>query len=212
MILIRKPNVPDRPQEMIGHRLFGNPDDLFLQSKPKRGLLTPMEVRTIALADLDLGPRSVVWDVGAGSGAVAIEAAQIAASGTVYAIEMDSEDHQLIAANAERFAVANLVPKLGQAPEAWAELPDPDAVFIGGAGRMVSRIVELALKRLRPRGRLVANVDDVSNLGAVQSVARRLAADTQVRMINMAHATDQLESFRFESRSPTFLLTAVKGE
>ena len=76
MVLVRRPDVPDRPSEAIGHRLFGNPDEVFLQSKPKQGLLTPAEVRAIALAELDLGPRSIVWDIGAGSGSVAIEAAQ----------------------------------------------------------------------------------------------------------------------------------------
>ncbi len=91
MILVRKPNVPDRPREAIGRRLFGNPDDAFLQSKPKRGLLTPAEVRAMALAEMDLGPASIVWDIGAGSGSVAIEAAQIAPQGTVFAIEMDGK-------------------------------------------------------------------------------------------------------------------------
>src|SRR5262245_31016767 len=130
MVLVRRPNVPDRPSEAIGRRLFGNPDEAFLQSKPKQGLLTPAEVRAIALAQMDLGPTSIVWDIGAGSGSVAIEAAQIAALGTVYAIEMDQEDHGLITANAERFGVSNLVAVLGRAPEAWAELPDPDCVFV----------------------------------------------------------------------------------
>ena len=109
MILVRKPDAPDRPLEMVGRRLFGNPDEAFLQSQPERGLLTPAEVRAIALAEMDLGPTSVVWDVGAGSGAVAIEAAQIASGGRVYAIEMDPEDHNLISANAERFGVGNLI-------------------------------------------------------------------------------------------------------
>jgi precorrin-6Y C5,15-methyltransferase (decarboxylating) len=81
LILVRKPGVPDRPTAMIGHRLFGNPDEAFMQSKPKRGLLTPAEVRAVALSLLDIGPTSTVWDVGAGSGSVAIEAAQIAAAG-----------------------------------------------------------------------------------------------------------------------------------
>ena len=72
MVLVRKPMVPDRPAEMVGKRLFGNRDDMFLQSLPKRGLLTPMEVRVIAIAELDIGPASIVWDVGAGSGAVAV--------------------------------------------------------------------------------------------------------------------------------------------
>ncbi|MCP4817418.1 MAG: precorrin-6y C5,15-methyltransferase (decarboxylating) subunit CbiE, partial [Planctomycetaceae bacterium] len=66
MILVRKPDVPDRPVAMVGRRLFGNPDEMFLQSQPKRGLLTPAEVRSVALAEMDLGPNSVVWDVGAG--------------------------------------------------------------------------------------------------------------------------------------------------
>jgi precorrin-6Y C5,15-methyltransferase (decarboxylating) len=97
MILVRTPGVPDRPAAMAGKRLFGNPDEEFLQSKPKRGLLTPAEVRAIAMAEMDLGPTSTVWDVGAGSGSVAIEAAQLASGGQVFAIEMDPEDYQLIA-------------------------------------------------------------------------------------------------------------------
>ena len=95
MILVRKPDVPDRPAEEIGRRLFGNPDEAFLQSKPKQGLLTTSEVRSIALAQLDLRTMSTVWDIGAGSGSVAIEAAQIASGGKTYAIEMDQEDHAL---------------------------------------------------------------------------------------------------------------------
>lgn len=212
MILVRKPNVPDRPKELIGQRLFGNPDEMFLQSKPKRGLLTPMEVRAVALCELDLGPRSIVWDVGAGSGAVAIEASRIASEGTTYAIEMDPEDHQLISANADRFGVTNLVPLLGKAPEGWTQLPDPDAIFVGGTGRTVSRIVELAHGRLRPQGRIVVNVNSIENLAAVTAVLRTLAEDFQVRMINIAQATDQLERVRFESRNPTFLISAIKGK
>ena len=118
MVLVRTPGSPDRPTAMEGRKLFGNPDEMFLQSKAQRGLLTPTEVRCVALALLDLGPHSTVWDVGAGSGAVAVEAAQLASAGEVYAIEMSAEDHGLIAANAERFGVANLAPILGQAPQA----------------------------------------------------------------------------------------------
>jgi precorrin-6Y C5,15-methyltransferase (decarboxylating) len=210
MILVRKPNIPDRPLEMTGRRLFGNPDEAFLQSQPKRGLLTPQEVRTIALAQMDVGPTSVVWDVCAGSGAVAVEAALIAAGGTVYAIEMDVEDHNLIARNAERFSVANLVPVLGKAPEAWEDLPDPDTVFVGGAGRNVNRLCEGALQRLKPGGRLVANVGGVESLAGVHQLLHDLTGDARVRMINIAHGTVQLERIKFESLNPTFLISAVK--
>ncbi len=211
MILVRKPNVPDRPAAMVGRRLFGNPDEKFLQSKPKRGLLTPAEVRAMALAEMDIGPASIVWDVGAGSGSVAIEAAQIASGGSVYAVEMDLEDHQLISANAERFGVANLTAVLGQAPEAWSELPDPDAVFVGGTGRMVRSIVEAAFGRLRPGGRIVVNVTSLENVTAVHDLLRQLAGDAGAWMINVARGVQQLDRLRFESLNPTFLIAAVKG-
>src|SRR5262249_56713762 len=68
------------------YRLFGNPDDAFAQSQPKRGLITQAEVRSIALAQLDIRPTSVVWDIGAVSGSVAIEAVQLAYQRAGYAI------------------------------------------------------------------------------------------------------------------------------
>jgi precorrin-6Y C5,15-methyltransferase (decarboxylating) len=210
MILVRKPNVPDRPSEAIGHRLFGNPDEVFLQSKPKQGLLTPAEVRAMALAQMDLGPRSIVWDIGAGSGSVAIEAAQLASEGKTYAIEMDADDHELIRANAERFHVKNLLPVLGRAPEAWAALPDPDSIFAGGSGREISRLVDLAYERLRPRGRLVANISSIENLAEVHQVLHARTGDVRVWMINVARGTYQLERVRFDALNPTFLLSVVK--
>ncbi|HWC88979.1 MAG TPA: precorrin-6y C5,15-methyltransferase (decarboxylating) subunit CbiE, partial [Pirellulales bacterium] len=211
MVLVRKPDMPDRPSERIGRRLFGNPDEAFLQSKPKKGLLTPAEVRSIALAQMDLGVRSTVWDIGAGSGSVAIEAAQIASQGTTYAIEMDPEDHALIRANADKFGVTNLVAILGRAPDAWANLPDPDSVFVGGSGREIGRIADLAYDRLRPRGRLVANVGGIENLSDLHATLERRAGDVQVWMINVARGTYQLERVRFDALNPTFLLAVVKG-
>ena len=127
MILVRKPNVPDRPSEAIGRRLFGNPDEAFLQSKPKQGLLTPAEVRAMALAEMDLGPTASCGTSAPAADRWRSKRRRLAAGGTAYAIEMDPEDHQLIIANAERFGVANLVAVLGRAPEAWEDLPDPDA-------------------------------------------------------------------------------------
>jgi len=86
MILVRDPNAPDRHREAVGQRVFGIPDEAFLQSKPKCGLLTPTEVRSLALAQMDIAPSSTVWDIGAGSGSVSIEAAHLAYDGEVYAI------------------------------------------------------------------------------------------------------------------------------
>jgi len=210
MILVRKPNVPDRPTEAIGRRLFGNPDEVFLQTKPKRGLLTPAEIRSMALSEMDLGPASVVWDIGAGSGSVAIEAAQISSQGTVYAIEMDPDDHQLIIQNAKRFDVTNLVPVLGRAPEAWTDLPEPDSIFVGGSGQGVSRLVDAAYQRLRVGGRLVATMADINDVAQTHQLLGACCLDVRLWMINLARGNYQLGRVRFESLSPTFLLAVVK--
>src|SRR5947209_2781138 len=105
MILKRKPGRPNQQRSASRFRRFGNPDDVFAQSRPKSGLITQAEVRAIGLAQLDVQPASVVWDIGAGSGSVAIEAAQLAHPGMVYAIEQDVADHHLIVAHAQTFGV-----------------------------------------------------------------------------------------------------------
>jgi precorrin-6Y C5,15-methyltransferase (decarboxylating) len=211
LILVRDPNAPDRPREAVGRRLFGNPDEAFLQSKPKQGLLTPAEVRSIALAQMDIAPSSIVWDIGAGSGSVSIEAAQMAPEGTVFAIEMDAEDHGLIRSNAERFGVANVNAVLGRAPEACDALPDPDAVFIAGGGREVTRISEYAYRRLRSGGRLVVNVVSIDHLAELREAMAKHSRSIHIWMINLARGTDQLDRLSFEALKPNFLLAVAKG-
>lgn len=206
MVLVRRQGAADRPSGSGSRRLFGNPDDLFLQSRPKRGLLTPSEVRCIALAELDLTANSTVWDVGAGSGSLAIEAASIASRGKVFAIEMDAEDYGLMIENAKMFDVPGLVPVHGQAPEAWADLPDPDAIFVGGSGRMVPDLVAAALGRLADGGRIVVNVSSPDNLVAVQEKIDRAGLRSDVRMINIARGQYQLDRVRFDALNPTFLV------
>jgi precorrin-6Y C5,15-methyltransferase (decarboxylating) len=106
--------------------------------------------------------------------------------------------------------VTNLVPILGRAPEAWASLPKPDAVFIGGSGRNVGAISEAAFAELQPGGRIVVNVGSIENIAAVRSVLSRVAGDVQVWMVQVSRGNDQMERLRFESLNPTFLLKAVK--
>ena len=209
MILVRRARAADTPGH-AGSRLFGNPDECFLQSRPKRGLLTPCEVRSLALAELGLHARSVVWDVGAGSGSVSLEAARIAQAGLVHAIEMDPDDHRLITANAERFGVSNLKAVLGKAPEAWKGLPDPDAIYVGGSGRDVAMLVEEAWKRLKAGGRLVTACNSIENLAAVHAILRARSGNAAYWMVNIARGIEQMDRIRFEALNPTFLIAATK--
>ncbi len=211
MILVRQRDAPDQARDAVGQRLFGNPDEAFLQSRPKAGLLTSAEVRSLALAQLNIGPGSVVWDVGAGSGSVSIEAAQLAAEGKIYAIERDLEDHALIQENAKRFGVENIQAVLGAAPQAWANLPDPDSVFVAGAGREVLRIATAAFDRLRPGGRLVVNLTSIDSLSDLRQSLRKEGDNVEVWMVSIARGTEQLEQLTFEALKPSFLLAVTKG-
>lgn len=210
VILKRKPGRPDRPATAARFRPFGNPDDVFAQSRPKSGLITQAEVRCIALAEMAIQPASVVWDIGAGSGSVAIEAARLSNPGPVYAIEQKAADYHLILANAETFGVDNLHAVHGTAPEVFADLPAPDAIFVGGAGHEVTRLLESAWEALRPGGQMVVNVATLESLSAVHATLKRLAGSVRVLLVSVARGTEQLETLRFEAVNPTFVLAIGK--
>lgn len=210
MILIRKPNRPDRASRATGHRLFGNPDDAFAQTLPRRGLITQAEVRAIALSQLDIRTTSTVWDIGAGSGSVAIEAAQLAHLGMVYAIEPEPGDIALIQANAESFGVPNVRAILGRAPEILDGLPDPDAIFVGGTGRQADQVLGAAYRRLSAGGSLAINVATIEGLSSAYQTLKSLAGRVRVWNVTLARGIEQMERLRFEAVSPTFLLAVTK--
>ena len=211
MILKRKPGRPDQRRPTARLRRFGNPDDVFAQSRPKSGLITQAEVRAIALAQLDIQPGSIVWDVGAGSGSVAIEAAQLAHPGMVYAVEQDAADYHLILANAQTFGVHNLSAVHSTAPAVFAGLPAPDAIFVGGTGHEVARMLEAAFEVLKPGGRLVVNVATLEALSATYAVLKARAGSVQVLLVQIARGVEQMETVRFDPASPTFLLGVQKA-
>jgi precorrin-6B C5,15-methyltransferase / cobalt-precorrin-6B C5,C15-methyltransferase len=210
LILVRKPEEVE-PAAAKGRQLrFGNPDELFHQNQPRRVVVTQAEVRALAIAQLDVRTESIVWDIGAGSGSFAIEAAQLALAGRVYAIEPRAEDIALIQANAEVFGVSNVTPIAGRAPEALAGLPDPDAVFIGGTGRHVGSILRAAFERLRPSGRIAVNVATIEALAESHRLLRGLAGDVQLWNVSIARGIEQLDRVRFQAINPSFLLAASK--
>lgn len=211
LVLIRKPDHPDRSRRGGRHQLFGNPDEAFAQSQPKRGLITQAEVRAIALSQLDIRPTSVVWDIGAGSGSVAIEAAQLAFQGTVFAVEPEPADRELIRANAEAFGVPNIKAIAGRAPEALADLPEPDAIFVGGTGRQVAPVLTAAYPRLALGGRLVVNVAAIDSLTEAYETLKQLAGDVRLWNVAVARGIEQMDRVRFEAVNPTFLLAVTKG-
>ena len=221
VVLTRRPGRADALTPVRPLARFGNPDELFAQSRPKSALVTQAEVRALALAKLDLQVGDVAWDVGAGTGSVALEMAQLvgvrptppagqSGPGVVYAIEHDPADFPLIVANAERFGVANVRPVFGSAPAVFAGLPSPDAIFVGGNGGEVARLLELSYAALKPGGRLAVHVGTLEMIGATHAVLKRLSPAVEALLVSFARGVEQLESLRFEAVNPTVLFWVRK--
>lgn len=144
----------------------GLPDQWFRRGSAGDGAVVPMtksEVRAVCLSKLRLTEDSVCWDVGAGTGSVAVEMALQARRGHVYAIERKADAVALMEENRQKFFVPNLTVVPGSAPEACRDLPAPTHVFIGGSGGSMREILELALEK-NPAVRIVATAISLESI------------------------------------------------
>jgi precorrin-6y C5,15-methyltransferase (decarboxylating) CbiE subunit/precorrin-6Y C5,15-methyltransferase (decarboxylating) CbiT subunit len=162
---VPRPGPPTPPARRV--LAWGLPDGSYIH---RGGMLTKAEVRSVVLGKLALPSSGVLWDLGAGAGSVAIECALLQPGLTVLALESSSEDAARISANAEA-AGAGVHVVCGQAPEALDGLPAPDRVFVGGGGIPV---LEAAMRRLRPGGRLVATFAAIDRAAAAADLLGNL--------------------------------------
>jgi len=148
-------------------RGWGLPDGRF---DHRRGMVTKAEVRAVALGKLGLPQAGVVWDVGAGSGSVAVECSRLAPGLRVVAVERRPDDAARARANAAAHEGTVEVVE-GEAPACLNGLPDPDRAFVGGGGLPV---LEAVVARLRPGGRVVATYAAVDRAAAAFEVLGHL--------------------------------------
>ena len=195
------------------NRALGLPDGAFEQRTPLRGQITKREVRAVALYSMGLRPDSLIWDIGAGTGSVSVEAGLIATQGKVFAIERDLESMPLLEKNIARWGTSNVHMVVGEAPEALEELPDPDSVFIGGSGGNLDLIIDHVADRLKPGGHMVINL---AVLERTQSAFHRLKSRGLSAEMVMVHAARGKEmpddTVRLESLNPVFVLTGWQVE
>jgi precorrin-6Y C5,15-methyltransferase (decarboxylating) len=186
----------------------GLPEDAFDQRKPKLGLITKREVRVLSLARLALRPDSVLWDIGAGSGSISIEAARLAPRGRVFAIEKNADDVEIVRANVETFRVPHVTVLHAAAPDRLDELPDPDAVFVGGSGGKLREILSTAAARLRPGGRVVVNAITLDTLHETVTAFRELRLEHEAILASIARSKPLLGMMSFEALNPVYIVTA----
>lgn len=206
-----EPNVliVERPAETASPS-FGREDDEYRQRTPEKGLITKLEARALSLAKLRLAPEAIVWDIGAGSGAVGLEAARLAPHGHVWAIEKNAGDCENARANAIALRVGNYTLVEGKAPAALDAWPDPDAVFIGGSGGELAALIHLILQRLRPNGRLVMNFVTLENLATACETLNAIGAPWDLVQLQASRSQPLLGMHRLAAQNPIWIVSARK--
>jgi precorrin-6B C5,15-methyltransferase / cobalt-precorrin-6B C5,C15-methyltransferase len=173
---------------------WGLPEERFAH---RAGMITKAEVRAIALGKLDLPSVGVLWDVGAGSGSVAVECARLAPDLRVVAIERNERDAERIRANAAAHRV-DIEVVTGTAPQVFAALPPPDRIFVGGGGLDV---LDAALATLRPHGTIVATYAALDRAAAAWG---RLGSLVQVA-VSRGEEVGSERALRLAAENPVFV-------
>lgn len=190
--------------------LLGLPDTSYKQRYPEKGLITKNEVRVVSLARMQLRANSVVWDIGAGSGSVGLEAARLCSQGHVYAIEKNVDDSAIVRSNRKNLGISNHTLVHGKAPEGLQHWPDPDAVFIGGSGGELAELIRLIMQRIKPQGWLVMNFVTLENLSVAVDTVKSLGFAWDVLQLQASRSKPILHMNRMAAENPVWLVCAQK--
>lgn len=172
-------------------RIPGLPDDSFQHD----GQLTKREVRAASLAALAPAPDQLLWDVGAGCGSIAIEWMRASRGCEAIAFEQNEQRLAMIAANADRLGAPRLRIVAGEVPTTYEGQPEPDAVFIGG-GIAIPGTFEKAWDRLKPGGRMVANVVSIEGEMHLYDLQEKHGGELVRLDISMLHRIGPLRSMK----------------
>lgn len=202
LILIKawEPNLENYP-------VIGIADEEFSTAKK---LITKEEVRAVTLGKLQLQDDLVMWDIGAGSGSVSIEAGNLMPNGKIFALEKNPQYLTFIRDNLKKFVARNVMLIEAYAPEGLEELPDPDRVFIGGSGGMLEEIIEAVDRRLKPEGFIVLNAVTLDTLTKAVEFLEDHGYGVEVTCVNIAKTRGLTEYKMFEAHNPVYIITACK--
>lgn len=169
--------------------------------------MTKSEVRAVSVSKLELCRDNIVYDIGAGTGSVSVEAALKVPEGHVYAFEQKEEGCALIRANAEKAGVKNLTVVPGKAPESLYGYPAPDRVFLGGSSGNMEEILDLVTE-LNPAVQLVINVIALESLSQAMEWFRKKGWEPEVVCMQVSRAAKRGPYHMMQAQNPIYVLTA----
>tara|TARA_B100000809_G_scaffold74527_1_gene72285 strand:- start:6171 stop:6761 length:591 start_codon:yes stop_codon:yes gene_type:complete len=188
----------------------GIPDKLF--DRDENVPITKEEVRVVQISKARLKPGMIVYDIGCGSGSISVEAAhQVEESGHVHAVDYDAKAVELTKKNLEKFNLANVSVILGNAKEKISELPNADAVFIGGTGTDTNEIMHICQDKLKSGGRIVIGMILIETIFSVLSSIKELDFDSvDITQVTIAKSRKTTTGTMMLARNPVTILSATK--
>lgn len=178
-------------------------DEAFIRGEVP---MTKSEVRAISISKLDLEQDSVLYDIGAGTGSVSIEASKYLTAGRVYAVEKKAEALQLIRANKEKFGAGCVEIVEGAAPGVLTSLEAPSHVFIGGTSGSMDNVLSLILKK-NARARIVINVIALESLTEVISWLNAHSVTAEVIQVQIARGRKAGNYHLMMGQNPVYVIS-----
>ena len=188
----------------------GLPDEAFIRAESIP--MTKSEVRAVCLSKLRLTEKTVAWDVGAGTGSVAIEMALQARKGSVYAIERKEAAVDLLYENCRKFGVDNLTVVPGIAPDACIDIPAPTHAFIGGSSGNMKEIIALMLQK-NPNVRIVVTAIALESIAELTSCMKHFGfAEAEVISMSVARNRKAGPYNLMTGQNPIYIFTMQGGK
>ena len=212
VILLRRDQASTAPLDLTSLPILGLPDHNFLSFRDRPGLITKREVRVLALTELELHPHQVIWDIGAGTGSVAIEMARLVPEASIFAIEKTAVGYQLIQQNCRRFQVDTITVIHGSAPAALSNLPSPCRIFIGGSGGYLVDILNYCHTKLRADGLIVMAIATLEHLHLGLNWCQQNHWSTQILQAQLSRSAPVASLTRLLPLNPVTLLKARRKD
>ncbi len=168
------------------------------------GLITKDEVRAVTIHKLRLPQKGVLWDIGAGSGSVSIEAARLFPDLKVFSIEKDEEQVHNIGKNKVRFGISNIEIIGGTAPNILEGLPSPDRVFIGGSGEKLKDIMDYLIKKHIKL--IVVNAATIETLNDAIQCFENHGFDIEISEVSVSRAKSLAGKKHMSALNPVFII------